>query len=698
VLSSWPTSANQRFNDESVSLIGALGSLIGYGFALVEPRKIDEDAGFVDANVLHWFGISPDFADVTIPTRPLSARINLTASSELCAHLGHGFVSPFAAEEGVYFVQLERYSRPTTLASDNSVTFEFEVGTDQRRLADMSVIDRTTVLQVLAAEANDEIYDWVVEKVPELGLADACGTCPGDSVCSGSTNVGIGGCVCPAKSGWFTHESGVLDCASSEIVSISTIVPGSAQVASRSADTWQRGATSIIKWTAEGVGIPLVLEIVPTDAQGTVVAEPIRYSLTADQVMAGAFKVALPVTFAPTALVAHVGFLTQVAVEHAPRAAGRYLIRGRHFFLRNAGCIANEEHGECRALAACGGTADPFRVSGGAGTCESLGLETEAKTCCLIRDEPFPLLSDYSFSSPDILSPGVAVVDGRAILDGGSAHAYMGQTQKIRFAVMSENEVEAPWSLYHVADLTDEQASDPAWLAQSADRGGLVVRVASSDADGSTVESMHASTYRPGVFAVVHSIDYTFTALNAHSLSVHSQRFVLVQAGEAVVPVAFIDVEYAPCVPEPEFDWSNLAFTDRNYVGVCAPREACEDAGGIIVDAGLWGDDSSNCAPDLGKAVCCRYQWGVVNSGFRAAVSGDEGTGLSVGVIVALAAGALCLLLACVALACSALFLSRRRSAKQVALATAHQHAQQVSSGSARYKSRSRRASVQLRH
>jgi hypothetical protein len=697
VLSSWPTSANQRFNDESVSLIGALGSLIGYGFALVEPRKIDEDAGFVDANVLHWFGISPDFADVTIPTRPLSARINLTASSELCAHLGHGFVSPFAAEEGVYFVQLERYSRPTTLASDNSVTFEFEVGTDQRRLADMSVIDRTTVLQVLAAEANDEIYDWVVEKVPELGLADACGTCPGDSVCSGSTNVGIGGCVCPAKSGWFTHESGVLDCASSEIVSISTIVPGSAQVASRSADTWQRGATSIIKWTAEGVGIPLVLEIVPTDAQGTVVAEPIRYSLTADQVMAGAFKVALPVTFAPTALVAHVGFLTQVAVEHAPRAAGRYLIRGRHFFLRNAGCIANEEHGECRALAACGGTADPFRVSGGAGTCESLGLETEAKTCCQIRDEPFPFVNDYPFSSPDILTPGLAVVNGEYVISGRTAQVFMGQTQKIRFAVMSKDELEAPWSLYHVADVAVDEENTRDWLAENAGKG-YVVRVASSDdAGSSSIESMHASSLRPGTFAAVHAVDYTFTALNAKHLSVHSQRLVLVQEGESM-SISYLSVEYPPCAPEREFDWANLEFDDRNAVGKCAPRAACTAAQGVIVDDGFSGVDSSNCGPDLGDAVCCRMQWGVANDGFRANVSKDEGEGLSVGVIVGIAAGALCLVLTCLTLVCGALIASRRQSGKQVALATAHQYGQQGSPAAAPHRPRSRRASTHMRH
>jgi hypothetical protein len=657
------------------------------------------EPGVLEMNVIHWFGMSPDFADLVIPYRPdppHPVRINMTLSAYQCERLGYegsSTIEAELAEDGVSFVQLEWHK------ADSGIMFMLDPMTDHRSLASMSSADRTSILQVLAAETRSSTYLSNGLKFEQLAPETTCGTCPGRSICSGSSNVGVGGCVCPAKTAWYIDEAGALDCAAADLLTISNIIPGMPEAATRSADTWQRGATAELRWTAEGEAIPLVVEILATNSHGTVVAEPIRHSLSADQVAAGSFSLALPVTFAPTAVAANVGFLTQAAVDHAPHTAvGRYLIRGRHFFLRNAGCIADSEHGECRAFAACGGTADPHRASGGAGSCESLGVETEAKTCCLIRDEPFPLLSDYSFSSPDILSPGVAVVDGRAILDGGSAHAYMGQTQKIRFAVMSENEVEAPWSLYHVADLTDEQASDPAWLAQSADRGGLVVRVASSDADGSTVESMHASTYRPGVFAVLHSIDYTFTALNAHSLSVHSQRFVLVQAGEAVVPVAFIDVEYAPCVPEPEFDWSNLAFTDRNYVGVCAPREACEDAGGIIVDAGLWGDDSSNCAPDLGKAVCCRYQWGVVNSGFRAAVSGDDGTGLSVGVIVALAAGALCLLLACVALTCSALFLSRRRSAKQVALATAHQHAQQVSSGSARYKSRSRRASVQLRH
>jgi hypothetical protein len=618
-----------------------------YLFALIQPTGNDV-TGKVDATVLHWFVPQAVNPSVT------AATIDLDRSAAQCKRAG-SFVSPFSDPSAVYLV---------TLTSSGG-EFLLHPSVFNVDLASLSGLDLSLVLQIVASETETYRYAAIASAIAPVIAAAECPSCYHGA--SAPITLGDGSCLCPAGTLWTRLPNNDLQCSVPGYPKIQDVRPGlSGDTSVYGRDMWQRGATADITWTVEGQLPALLIEILPVDNRGVVVAEPLSYSLSEDEVASGSLTVTLPVSFAPTATHAAVGFLSPDAQAHAPGTPGRYLAQETYFVLANAGCIVDDVHGECRAAGSCGGPSDPFRVAAGPGTCEDLGVDHEVSVCCVTQRNPAPLPADYVYDRLDIVSPG------NDNLDDSVVQIFMGEEHPIRFVVMDKPKNSA-WALYRVGYVTSGDPENANWLDQQAGKGSVEL-VTSSDDDESTLLSTHEVAGRPGVTATLRTVNHRFTSLGIAQMGVHVARLVLVQQDEerALVSVA---CAYAPCAPEPEFDWSALEFNDRNLVGQCVPAHVCTEANGRIVDENLFSDDSDNCAPDLGDAVCCRPQWtGGQDGKFRAAAADDGDSSISLPTIVAAVAAGVCCLLACVAGAVVMVAVSRRnaRSKHNLALPAVH--------------------------
>jgi hypothetical protein len=632
-------------------------------FFLIRPTG-DVTKDVFTVNVVAHFDGRPKKEDMYEFTHFTGEQLlSMVDTRKECDGLGGTAINPFVSNPtGVYLVSM--WKSPTIPHQYNPTPDDFVLllGSDATLVTDLSEQHRINLMQILAAEREGEELTNVVS---QLGLPSCDVDCGANgAICATVDMPFTNGCVCPTLSSWST-EGNTLSCDDS--VAFASIVPGSHYVNHfETRDTWQRGTRATVSWSVAGTPRPVQLHLVPVDAQDTVVAEPLVFSLSADQVAEESFEIELPFDFAPHASHAHVAFATPDAAEVGPSSWGRYTSVGEKFVLAGTGCIVGEFHGECVPRGACGGPTDDGRIDGGVGTCASVATSspTVVATCCVPRLTPTALPAG-SITGPMFLLPETDLV------------AYVGSKVTLRFVIP---ETDAYWhvrtavngSMYrtevidNVVSTILKHGETVFLIAESTDLPLLV--------DQMTVEGVTYNIWE-AIFPV-----YTLYGDVTNSLAAELGK-LQIAIDHVVVAEVDLTVRYPPCAPSRESDgfafFGETDFTTVNTVGQCVAGRSCSDAEETEANSFFFIDTEDLCGASLGdKVVCCRSAE-PANDGFRAANQEGPSGSLSTVAIIAIAAGSLCFLALCAALCCATVLIAkRRRTAVTAAPLATRVHAQ----------------------
>jgi hypothetical protein len=570
--------------------------------------------------------------------------LSMAETRKACDNFGGTVVNPFVANPtGVYLVSM--WKAPPTKDNPSLGDFRLLTGSDATLVTDLSEQDRINLMQILAAEREDEELTNIVS---QLGLPSCDVDCGANgAICATVDLPFTNGCVCPTLSAWST-EGNTLSCDDS--LAFTTIVPG-ARYLDRydTRDTWQRGTRAAVSWSLAGTPRPVQLHLVPVNAEDTVVAEPLVFSLSAEQVAEGSFEIELPFDFAPTASHAHVAFATRDAAEVGPTSWGRYTSVGYSFVLAGTGCIADDVHGECVPQGTCGGVTDQGRIDGGAASCAFVASSYGPATCCVPRSTPTSLPAAGP-TGPMFLLPETGLV------------MYVGQQVTLR-VVLPDND--ASWAVRRVVEgdsFDAEETTEWTISSTSITRSYFLLATSSNPPLLADLTTNGDDVYN--IWETSFTVDSTF-ALNTDTLASEIATFEIVMAGEVVAQLD-ATVRFPPCAPSKDYEGFNVYgeadFTAVNTVGQCASKETCRAIEARETDAKsiLFIDVEDLCGDSLGEDVVCCRAAGFVNDGFRAEAEDSPSGSLSTGAIIAIAAGSLCFLALCTALCCATVLIAKR--------------------------------------
>mmetsp|Transcript_14241 Transcript_14241/g.44826 ORF Transcript_14241/g.44826 Transcript_14241/m.44826 type:complete len:708 (-) Transcript_14241:44-2167(-) len=641
----WPHAGFlQHFLDLSASVRRLM--MTSRSFFLIQPTGPVDSSTF-SANILvHFDGMAGSPYQYEYEGE---VTVNLDATSSGCADLNSAFTNPFLGNPtGVYLVSMWKPSVP--VGTPPATYFRLLPGSEAVAVADLTEQQRVNLMQILGAERDAA---FIADLLPKLGLQECAADCAATgAVCATADYPFTSGCVCPLLSAWSTTGN-TLTCDSSK--SFTDIVPG-ARILDRydSRDTWQRGTRATVSWTYTGEATPMRLNLVPTNEHDAIIDEPLVVQLSAQQVQEGSVEIELPVDFAPTARFCHVAFATQDALEVAPQSWGRFVSIGLSFVLASPGCIVNDQHGECVPAAECGGARDASRINGGTGTCANLAAPLAGSSllaCCL----PNTATAEVPSSGWDKME--VLLPDDIPVL-------YVGQTVPIRFVAPSNG---IQWALSDVvyASSVDEEET-PEWFVSSTKVASQTRFLANYAEPGRLVNAFQTD----GEAWSVYEIDYEVRSANAVQTTSLPSEVATLQLTLAGVVWSSVDIQvrFAPCAPSRGDNgfFGDEDFTSVNTVGQCASSATCEAVQGAVNDAESFAfiDTEDLCGDSLGEDAVCCYRAGNRNDGFRAADNAGADEGLGTAAIVAIVAGALCLVGLAVTVCCAvAVVATRRRSA-----------------------------------